>query len=143
MRTLDALGSSSPSKHRTSIVPTSSASLDTTLEGSDIEMAGGASSHLIQHQQSLDSSAMLGVRSTVEPVEPVDIVAEPLSRILEHKTVREKRLEMEKKLESLRKKHDKEKIRVTTQRSGDLSESIRMSKFYSNKLVKRLSSKNL
>ena len=72
------------------------------------------------------------------------IVAEPLDKILENKIVREKYAEMEKKLESLRKKHEKEKIRVTSQKSGDLTDGIKKSKFYmGNKLVKRLSSKNM
>lgn len=80
---------------------------------------------------------------TNEPIE-MDISAETLEKILENKLVREKRLEMEKKLESLRKKHDKEKLRVTSHKSGDLTDGIRKSKFYmGNKLVKRLSSKNI
>lgn len=36
-----------------------------------------------------------------------DIVAESLEKLMENKLVREKRVELEKKLESLRKKHEK------------------------------------
>lgn len=110
----------------------------------DADSTAGASYNIIQHQQSLDSSTLLAVKSTVDAANAVNIEAESLERILDNKQVREKRLEMEKKLESLRKKHDKEKVRVAAHRSGDLSEGIRKSKFYmNNKLVKRLSSKNM
>lgn len=152
MRTLDVLGGSP--KHRASIVATSSMSMDATLDSEcDISnsggSAGGASSHFIQHQQSLDASMLSSAKaaaaaSAAELAEAIDIVAEPLDKILDNKLVKEKRLEMEKKLESMRKKHDKEKLRVTAQRSGDLTDGIRKSKFYmNNKLVKRLSSKNM
>lgn len=58
---------------------------------------------------------------------------------MENKLVREKRMELEKKLESLRKKHEKEK-----QRMQSIDGEKHKSKFYmSNKLVKRLSSKNM
>lgn len=56
---------------------------------------------------------------------------------MEYKVVREKKLELERKLESLRKKQDKERQRLT----GDPDKS--RAKFYTNKLVKRLSSKNM
>lgn len=145
MRSLEVIGGNSP-KHRASIVAATSLSLDNTLD-SDVETstAGSSAQHQMHHQQSLDSSALLAVKAAVDAANAIEIVAEPLERILENKLVREKRLEMEKKLESLRKKHDKEKVRVTSLRSGgDLSEGIRKSKFYmNNKLVKRLSSKNM
>lgn len=89
-------------------------------------------------------AATIPIPITTEIIEVIDIVAEPLDKILDNKLVREKRAEMERKLETMRKKHDKEKLRVTSQRSGDLTESIRKSKFYmNNKLVKRLSNKNM
>lgn len=142
MRSLDVV-SGSP-KHRTSIVAASSLSVDTCLE-SECDISG-ASSHIIQHQPSLDqtttsSKAMI---TGAEPTEMINISAEPLEKILEHKLVKEKRLEMEKKMDTMRKKHDKEKLRVSSQKSGDLTDGIRRSKFYmNNKLVKRLSSKNM
>lgn len=155
MRTLDVVGGSP--KHRASIVATSSMSMDATLDSEcDISgsggSVGGASSHYIQLQQSIDSSmssakaaaAASAAATAAEMADAIDIVAEPLDKILDNKLVKEKRLEMEKKLESMRKKHDKEKLRVTAQRSGDLTDGIRKSKFYmNNKLVKRLSSKNM
>lgn len=141
MRSLDVT-SGSP-KHRTSIVAASSLSVDTGLE-SECDISG-ASSHIIQHQPSLDQTTTSKTFTALaEPTELINIGAEPLEKILEHKLVKEKRLEMEKKMETMRKKHDKEKLRVTSQKSGDLTDGIRRSKFYmNNKLVKRLSSKNM
>ncbi|KAL0266975.1 UNVERIFIED_CONTAM: hypothetical protein PYX00_009371 [Menopon gallinae] len=66
------------------------------------------------------------------------LVAESLEKFMENKLVREKKQELEKKLEVLRKKHEKERQRLA---SSDFEKS--KSKFYSNKLVKRLSSKNI
>lgn len=72
-----------------------------------------------------------------------DIVAESLDKLMENKLVKEKKLELEKKLESLRKKHEKEKMRAQSQK-GSLDGEKHRSKFYmSNRLVKRLSSKNI
>lgn len=143
MRSLDVV-SGSP-KHRTSIVAASSLSVDTGLE-SECDISG-ASSHIIQHQPSLDqtmTTTSKALATATEPSEMINISAEPLEKILEHKLVKEKRLEMEKKMETMRKKHDKEKLRVSSQKSGDLTDGIRRSKFYmNNKLVKRLSSKNM
>nr|CAD7451912.1 unnamed protein product [Timema tahoe] len=68
-----------------------------------------------------------------------EMSAESLDRFLDSKTVKEKRVELEKKLETLRRKHDKERSRIQTD-SSDKSRS----KFYmSHKLVKRLSNKNM
>lgn len=133
-------------KHRTSIAATSSLSVEVTTEN-DSDSGGAVGQHYITHQSSFDHSMTLktsvSAPCTNEPIE-MDISAETLEKILENKLVREKRLEMEKKLESLRKKHDKEKLRVTSHKSGDLTDGIRKSKFYmGNKLVKRLSSKNI
>lgn len=70
-------------------------------------------------------------------------MAESLEKLMENKLVKEKRLELEKKLESLRKKHEKERLRVHSQK-GSIDGEKHKSKFYmSNKLVKRLSSKNM
>lgn len=72
-----------------------------------------------------------------------EIMAESLEKLMENKLVREKKMELEKKLESLRKKHEKEKMRIQSQK-GSLDGEKHRSKFYmSNKLVKRLSSKNM
>lgn len=151
LRNLDVI--SSP-KHRASIAATSSQSMDASI-GNECDGAGGASGHgqLIQHQYSLDQSCSTSKSSTLpltsislppELPESIEIVAESLDKILDYKIVREKRIEMEKKLEQMRKKHDKEKLRVTSQKSGDLTDGIRKTKFYmNNKLVKRLSNKNM
>lgn len=156
-------------KQRASIVAASSLSMDASIgnhEPAEYTVAGSGtgtgataasiSTHPIQHQLSLDQSCSTSKASsmqlssttsiplTAELSECQDIVAESLEKILDNKLVREKRIEMEKKLETMRKKHDKEKLRATAQRSGDLTDGIRKSKFYmNNKLVKRLSNKNL
>ena len=36
-----------------------------------------------------------------------EVIAEPLEKLMDNKLVKEKKLELEKKLESLRKKHEK------------------------------------
>lgn len=72
-----------------------------------------------------------------------EIVAENLEKLMENKLVKEKKMELEKKLESLRKKHEKEKMRLQSQKASIDGEKHR-SKFYmSNRLVKRLSSKTI
>jgi len=72
-----------------------------------------------------------------------EITAETFEQLMESKIVKEKKAELEKKLESLRKKHEKERARYGGHKAapdGDKSKG----KFYmSHKLVKRLSSKNM
>ncbi|XP_022223760.2 1-phosphatidylinositol 4,5-bisphosphate phosphodiesterase classes I and II isoform X7 [Drosophila obscura] len=109
--------------------------------GDDSECIVAPSS--MQHQHSLDQSVNTSIRqveSSQFDVEPV--VAEPLEKLLDHKSVKEKRLEMEKKLESLRKKHDKEKLKIAGQKSSPL-EGKKPKFAITNKLVKRLSNKSL
>lgn len=153
LRTLEVTGNSP--KQRASIAATSSFSMDAPTTN-DLDSSMAASSQAIQHQLSLDQTSATSkqtstLASTTTPItittdvsDAIDIVAEPLEKILENKLVREKRIEFERKIESMRKKHDKEKIRVTSQRSGDVGDGIRKPKFYmNNKLVKRLSNKNM
>lgn len=71
-----------------------------------------------------------------------ELMAEPLEKILENKLVKEKKFELDKKLETLRKKHEKKKMTLQSQKSGDLSGGERKS-FINMKLVKRISSKNM
>ncbi|KAM8718074.1 hypothetical protein ACLKA7_004734 [Drosophila subpalustris] len=98
----------------------------------------------IQHQHSLDQSVSTSIRQVESSQFDVDLVlAEPLEKILDHKSVREKRLEMEKKLESLRKKHDKEKLKIAGQKSSPLDGGRKPKFTITNKLVKRLSNKSL
>lgn len=66
-----------------------------------------------------------------------DIVAETLEKILENKSIREKREALEKKLRVLRKSHDKKKVELA---QNEISEGKKSS---INKLVKKLSSKNM
>ncbi|XP_076273295.1 phospholipase C at 21C isoform X3 [Rhynchophorus ferrugineus] len=70
-----------------------------------------------------------------------EITAESLDKILENKLVKEKKLELDKKIETLRKKHEKKKYTLQSQKSGDFAE--KKSKLINMKLVKRLSSKNI
>ncbi|XP_057656050.1 1-phosphatidylinositol 4,5-bisphosphate phosphodiesterase classes I and II [Diorhabda carinulata] len=70
-----------------------------------------------------------------------ELVAESLDRLLENKLVKEKKLELEKKLENLRRKHEKKKMSLSSQKSTDFLE--KKSKLANMKLVKRLSSKNI
>ncbi|XP_006567288.1 1-phosphatidylinositol 4,5-bisphosphate phosphodiesterase classes I and II isoform X2 [Apis mellifera] len=82
-------------------------------------------------------------KSSVNITVSDEIVAESLEKLMENKLVREKKIELEKKLESLRKKHEKEKLRMQTQK-GSIDGEKHKSKFYvSHKLVKRLSSRNI
>ncbi|CAH1707129.1 unnamed protein product [Chironomus riparius] len=66
-----------------------------------------------------------------------EIVAETLEKILEHKSIREKRETLEKKVRLLKKNHDKKKIEVA---QSDITDGKKSS---INKLVKKLSSKNM
>lgn len=110
------------------------------------DTADSASSTMqsIQHQHSLDSTAPTSVRQIESSQFDVEsLTAEPLEKILEHKTVREKRLEMEKKLDSIRKKHDKEKVKICGSKLSPMDSSKKPKFAITNKLVKRLSNKNL
>lgn len=99
----------------------------------------------IQQQTSVEQSGFSNIKISPDPSsanEADEIVAEPLEKILEHKLVKEKRDALEKKLKTLRKNHDKEKLKASLQDVGDCSG--KKSKFsMGNKLVKRLSSKNM
>lgn len=64
-----------------------------------------------------------------------EFVAEPLDKIMENKQVKDKKLDLDKKLESLRKKHEKKKMTLQTQKSGERSFII--------KIKKRVSKSNL
>uniref|UniRef100_A0A336LBM4 1-phosphatidylinositol 4,5-bisphosphate phosphodiesterase n=1 Tax=Culicoides sonorensis TaxID=179676 RepID=A0A336LBM4_CULSO len=97
-----------------------------------------------QQQQSVDNTGTLTRQAA-----PLDswsneadaIVAEPLEKILENKQIKEKRDALEKKLKALRKNHDKEKLKAS---SDGIEGVVKRSKFsMGNKLVKRLSSKNI
>lgn len=132
----EPLGNGSPIQ-RPSIC-TGAVSLDVVTEADDTEIiisANPQTSAVLTEQNSVNKPP------TDSPIE--ELVAEPVEKILENKLVKEKRFELDKKLEALRKKHEKEKIRLQTQKSGEFGAEKR-SKFYMHhKLVKRLSSKNI
>lgn len=69
------------------------------------------------------------------------VVAESLTKLMDHKLIKEKKTEFEKKVETLRRKHEKEKHRVQHLKSSH--DSDRRSKFpIGSRFVKRLSIKN-
>ncbi|XP_029160084.1 1-phosphatidylinositol 4,5-bisphosphate phosphodiesterase classes I and II isoform X2 [Nylanderia fulva] len=112
-------------------------------------IGGLGSSDTVDVEDDIPSPAIQAVDTSVNksPVNQSsnisdEIVAESWEKLMENKLVREKKMELEKKLESLRKKHEKEKVRMQSQK-GSLDGEKHRSKFYSNRLVKRLSSKNM
>ncbi|KMR05229.1 1-phosphatidylinositol- -bisphosphate phosphodiesterase classes i and ii, partial [Lasius niger] len=112
-------------------------------------IGGLGSSDTVDVEDDIPSPALQAVDTSINksPVNASnisdEIMAESLEKLMENKLVREKKMELEKKLESLRKKHEKEKMRMQSQK-GSLDGEKHRSKFYmSNKLVKRLSSKNI
>ncbi|XP_055591839.1 1-phosphatidylinositol 4,5-bisphosphate phosphodiesterase classes I and II isoform X2 [Uranotaenia lowii] len=151
---------SSP-KHRVSAMAAASASVDsdhdvreTPLEAiSKVVALPVAQSSIDQTSPLLVKQATIPQQShppqqekshSTEQTEIKKIIADPLEKIFEDKQVRKKREALEKELKTLKKNHDKEKIKVTAHKSGDLSDGIKKSKFgMGNKLVKRFSSKNM
>lgn len=85
-------------------------------------------------------SESTGSKVQVQAKEEEEIVAESLEKLLEHKLVKEKKSELERKLDTLRKKHAKKRQTVQSQKSVDLPE--KRTRLMNMKLVKRLSSKN-
>ncbi|XP_016944165.1 1-phosphatidylinositol 4,5-bisphosphate phosphodiesterase classes I and II isoform X3 [Drosophila suzukii] len=144
LRPVESLATSP--KHRPSISAAAAMSVEVTMDRTDGgrgEDSGSIVVPSIQHQHSLDQSVSTSIRQVESSQFDVDLVlAEPLDKILDHKSVKEKRLEMEKKLESLRKKHDKEKVKIAGQKSSPL-EGKKPKFAITNKLVKRLSNKSL
>ncbi|KRF98253.1 uncharacterized protein Dwil_GK23786, isoform D [Drosophila willistoni] len=147
LRPIESLATSP--KHRASISAAAALSVEVPMDrpdgsGRTAEDSISQVVPSIQHQHSLDQSVSTSIRQVESSQFDVDlVVAEPLEKLLEHKTVREKRLEMEKKLESLRKKHDKEKIKIAGQKLSPLDGGKKPKFTITNKLVKRLSNKSL
>jgi phosphatidylinositol phospholipase C, beta len=146
--------SSSP-KHRPSIGTPSQVVVESLIDQSTSEnnvASGGISSTsgitnslAVQlPSSSVESSKSATLPRTIELTstsnEADEIVAEALEKIFEHKSIREKREALEKKIRALKKSHDKKKIEVAQSEIGDGKKS---SIFSSNRLVKRLSSKNM
>nr|XP_050862430.1 1-phosphatidylinositol 4,5-bisphosphate phosphodiesterase classes I and II isoform X2 [Vespula vulgaris] len=102
------------------------------------EVEDNAPSPVVQFVDASANKSPVNASSTSE-----EVIAESLEKLMENKLVKEKKSELEKKLESLRKKHEKEKIRIQSQK-GSLDGEKHKSKFcMSHKLVKRLSSRNI
>ncbi|XP_012521897.1 1-phosphatidylinositol 4,5-bisphosphate phosphodiesterase classes I and II isoform X2 [Monomorium pharaonis] len=125
-----------------SLLPTSS-----SLHGRP-SIAGLGSSDTVDIDDDTPCSSVQTVdasinKSPVNASNLSEIVAESLEKLMENKLVKEKKLELEKKLESLRKKHEKEKMRLQSQKASLDGEKHRSKFCMSNKLVKRLSSKNI
>lgn len=81
----------------------------------------------------------MGTRAVSEGV-----VAESLAKLMDNKLIKDKKMELEKKMETLRRKQEKERHRVQHQKSSHDSERMRISKFpMSSRFVKRLSIKNM
>lgn len=72
-----------------------------------------------------------------------EISAESLEKLMENKLVKEKRTELDKKLESLKKKHEKEKMRIQSQKTSIDGEKHKTKFHISHKFIKRLSSNNI
>ncbi|BES94527.1 phospholipase C [Nesidiocoris tenuis] len=120
--------------HRSSIII--AAPLPTTTEESAPAAPSVVSSEAAQ--VSPPKNAVPAPSTTASLID--EVVADPVEVFLECKPVREKKLELEKKLENLRKKQDKERLRLQASQDPDKPRT----KFYmSNKLVKRLSNKNM
>lgn len=72
------------------------------------------------------------------------VVAESLTKLMDNKLVKDKKMELEKKIDALRRKQEKERYRAQHMKSSHESDRMRMSKFsMSSRFVKRLSIKNM
>lgn len=137
--------SSSP-KHRTSIVTqhhpiNTEPSIDQSTFDNNVA-SGGSNSTAVQlpSVEPVKSATLPRIQPDPPSNEADEIVAETLEKIFEHKSIREKREALEKKIRQLKKSHDKKKVEVVQSEIGDGKKS---SIFSSNRLVKRLSSKNM
>lgn len=118
-----------------SSVTVTSTSLDLPTEG-DATQTFPSLTGIVTEQNSLIKSAEV----KEEKVE--EIVAEPLDKILENKLVKEKKMELDKKLDTLRKKHEKKKMTLQSQKSGEFG-GEKKSKLMNMKLLRRISNTNM
>lgn len=116
-----------------SSVTVTSTSLDLPTEGDVAQIFPGG---LVTEPNSFAKAA------DVKEEKLEEIVAEPLEKILENKLVKEKKLELDKKLENLRKKHEKKKMTLQTQKSSDFG-GEKKSKLMNMKLLRRISNTNM
>lgn len=100
-------------------------------------------SNNIQQQLSIDTNIpTCSKQMEISEFYVDNLHAEPLEVILNNKAVRERQIELERKLDIIRKKHDKEKLKIMTLKSSSSQEKKK--KFgLTNKLVKRLSNKTM
>ena len=134
--------SSSP-KHRASIGTTNQINIEPSIEQSTSDnnvASGGNSTVQLTSAEPIKAATLPRPPPEVTSNEADEIVAETLEKIFEHKSIREKREALEKKIRALKKSHDKKKVEVVQNEIGDGKKS---SIFSSNRLVKRLSSKNM
>lgn len=135
--------SSSP-KHRASIGTSNQITVEPTLEQSSSEnnvASGGGNSFVQLSSESTKAATLPRIQNEISISNEADeIVAETLEKIFEHKSIREKREALEKKIRGLKKIHDKKKVEVV---QSDIRDGKKSSIFSSNRLVKRLSNKNL
>ncbi|XP_043470504.1 1-phosphatidylinositol 4,5-bisphosphate phosphodiesterase classes I and II isoform X1 [Leptopilina heterotoma] len=96
---------------------------------------------------SVTSSSVVDSSASKSPVNASsmseEISAESLEKLMENKLVKEKRTELDKKLESLKKKHEKEKMRIQSQKVSIDGEKHKTKFYISHKFIKRLSSNNI
>lgn len=119
-----------------SVVPVGSASLD--LVGEEVkEVSAGNSPGMTSNSEQNN----LGKGGEVKEEKFEEIVAEPVEKILENKLVKEKKMELDKKLENLRKKHEKKKITLQSQKSGDFGGEKKPKLM--NIMFRRISSTNM
>jgi phosphatidylinositol phospholipase C, beta len=132
--------SSSP-KNRVSLNPVTVSAItneQTTVDLSSVsDFACGGNVTISQTAEVPKNVTLPRTQAEFAPNEADDIVAETLEKILEHKSIREKREALEKKIRVLKKNHDKKKIEAV---QSDVGEGKKSS---INKLVKKLSSKNM
>ncbi|KAG5676110.1 hypothetical protein PVAND_005964 [Polypedilum vanderplanki] len=108
-----------------------------SLNVSSSQIATANSPSLSQPTESSKIATLPRSQTDNMPNEADDIIAETLEKILEHKSIREKRETLEKKIRLLKKNHDKKKVELM---QNDIGEAKKSS---INKLVKKLSSKNM
>ncbi|XP_046663735.1 1-phosphatidylinositol 4,5-bisphosphate phosphodiesterase classes I and II isoform X2 [Homalodisca vitripennis] len=133
---LTPTASVSPGVHRLSIAPTTLLAVtDTEDLAIPVETAPSADSLAANKSPPKVQQSSLSLND--------ELIAESIEKLMENKVFKERKSELEKKLEALKKKHEKERSRVQSQKSSSDTEKSK-SKFYmGNKLVKRLSSKNI
>ncbi|XP_050313003.1 1-phosphatidylinositol 4,5-bisphosphate phosphodiesterase classes I and II isoform X2 [Anthonomus grandis grandis] len=113
----------------------------TSVATADVQSNSSTSAATLPNLSTTDANPQSKLVEVKIECKNEEIIAETLEKFMENKLVREKKLELDKKLESLRKKHEKKKQIFHSQKSGDCSE--KRSKLINMKLVKRLSSKNI